>query len=239
MEKFTQVSAVAAPLMKPNIDTDTIIPVKRLIGYQRHELGAFAMEPYRFRPDGSDNPDFVLNQPRFRGAKILVTAENFGCGASRESAVWALMAFGFRCVISPGCGDIFANNAFQNGLLPIRLPREQVDPIAEELASAPAPAMTVDLEACTITTPAGRKITFDIDGERRQALLEGRDEIAMTLLRGGEIDAFHQRDRAARPWIYQTAPRANPASCPSPERLADRPARLAAGRVAAPFGATR
>ncbi|MBS0536694.1 MAG: 3-isopropylmalate dehydratase small subunit [Proteobacteria bacterium] len=206
MQKFTSVTGTAAPLMRANIDTDVIIPVKRLIGYQRHELGAFALEGYRFRLDGSENPDFVLNQPRFRDAKVLVTAENFGCGSSREAAVWALMAYGFRCIIAPGFGDIFTNNAFQNGLLLIRLPREAVDPIAEELASAPSPAMTVDLESCTITTPAGRTIAFEIDGERRQALLEGRDEIAMTLLRDADIAAFQNRDRAVRPWIYQTTP---------------------------------
>ncbi|HET9615581.1 MAG TPA: 3-isopropylmalate dehydratase small subunit [Pseudolabrys sp.] len=208
MEKFTQLSALAAPLMRPNIDTDAIIPVKRLIGYQRHELGAFALEPYRFRADGSENPDFVLNQPRYRGAKILVTAENFGCGSSRESAVWALMAYGFRCVIAPGFGDIFTNNAFQNGLLLIRLPREEVDRIAEELGGAPSPAMAIDLQSCTITTPAGRQLEFQIDGERRQALLEGRDEIAMTLLRDADIAAFQSHDRVARPWIYQTVPAA-------------------------------
>jgi len=212
MEKFTQLGAIGAPLMKPNIDTDAIIPVKRLIGYQRHELGAFALEPYRFRADGSENPDFVLNRSRHRAAKILVTAENFGCGSSRESAVWALMAYGFRCIIGPGFGDIFTNNAFQNGLLLIRLPRDVVDPIADELASAPSPAMGVDLEACTITTPAGRKVAFEIDAERRQALLEGRDEIAMTLLRDADITAFQQRDRAARPWIYETTPRLSPAA---------------------------
>lgn len=208
MEKFTQLSALAAPLMRPNIDTDAIIPVKRLIGYQRHELGAFALEPYRFRADGSENPDFVLNQPRYRGAKILVTAENFGCGSSRESAVWALMAYGFRCVIAPGFGDIFTNNAFQNGLLLIRLPREEVDRIAEGLGGAPSPAMAIDLQSCTITTPAGRQLEFQIDGERRQALLEGRDEIAMTLLRDADIAAFQSHDRVARPWIYQTVPAA-------------------------------
>ena len=211
MEKFTSVTGTAAPLMRANIDTDVIIPVKRLIGYQRHELGAFALEGYRFRLDGSENPDFVLNQPRFRGAKVLVTAENFGCGSSREAAVWALMAYGFRCVIAPGFGDIFTNNAFQNGLLLIRLPRAEVDAIAEELASAPSPAMTVDLQSCTIATPAGRQIAFEVDGERRQALLEGRDEIAMTLLRDADIAAFQSHDRVARPWIYQTAPRRSPA----------------------------
>lgn len=207
MEKFTQVSAVAAPLMKPNIDTDVIIPVKRLIGYQRHELGAFALEPYRFRADGSENPDFVLNRPRYRGAKILVTAENFGCGSSRESAVWALASFGFRCIIGAGFGDIFYNNAFQNGLLLIRLQRNVVDQIVDDIERAPSPSMTVDLQTCTIITPSEQRMPFEIDGERRQALLEGRDEIGMTLLRDAEIRAFQERDRAGRPWIYETAPR--------------------------------
>lgn len=212
MQKFISVTGVAAPLMKANIDTDVIIPVKRLIGYQRHELGAFALEPLRFLPGGSENPDFVLNQPRYREAKILVTAENFGCGSSRESAVWALAAFGFRCIIGLGFGDIFTNNAFQNGLLLIRLPREQVDGIANELANESSPVMTVDLQDCTLTTPLGRKIAFEIDAERRQALLEGRDEIGMTLMRNAEIRAFQERDRAARPWIYETAPRGSVAT---------------------------
>jgi 3-isopropylmalate/(R)-2-methylmalate dehydratase small subunit len=207
VEKFTQVSAVAAPLMKPNIDTDVIIPVKRLIGYQRHELGAFALEPYRFRADGSENPDFTLNRPRYRGAKILLTAENFGCGSSRESAVWALASFGFRCIIAPGFGDIFYNNAFQNGLLLIRLPRDVVDRIVDEIERAPSPKMTVDLRACSIVTPSGQRTSFEIDRERRQALLEGRDEIGMTLTRDADIRAFQERDRAARPWIYETSPR--------------------------------
>lgn len=200
------------PLMKPNIDTDVIIPVKRLIGYQRHELGAFAFEPYRFRPDGSENPDFVLNKPRYRGAKIMLTAENFGCGSSRESAVWALAAFGFRCIIAPGFGDIFFNNAFQNGLLAIRLPREVVDRIVADIERAPSPNMTVDLQACMIVTPTGLRIPFDIDGERRQALLEGRDEIGMTLMRDAEIRAFQERDRSARPWIYGTMARGGSAA---------------------------
>lgn len=193
--------------MKPNIDTDVIIPVKRLIGYQRHELGAFALEPYRFRADGSENPDFVLNQPRYRGAKILLTAENFGCGSSRESAVWALGSYGFRCIIAPGFGDIFYNNAFQNGLLLIRLPRDVVDRIVDEIELAASPNMTVDLQGCTIVTPSGQRTSFEIDGERRQALLEGYDEVGMTLTRDADIRAFQERDRAARPWIYETAPR--------------------------------
>jgi len=206
MQKFTQVTGTAAPLMKANIDTDVIIPVKRLIGYQRHELGAFALEAYRFRPDGSENPDFVLNQPRYRDAKILLTGENFGCGSSRESAVWALSSFGFRCIIAPGFGDIFTNNAFQNGVLLIVLPKAQVERIAGEVEGGQSPVMTVDLEAKTITMPRGERMPFEIDGERRQALLEGGDEISMTLTRDADIRAFQERDRAARPWIYQTTP---------------------------------
>lgn len=206
MQKFTQVSGVAAPLMKANIDTDVIIPVKRLIGYQRHELGAFAFEAYRYRPDGSENPEFVLNQPRYRDAKILVTGENFGCGSSRESAVWALASFGFRCIIARGFGDIFANNALQNGLLLIVLAKAQVERIAGEVESGQPPVMTVDLEAQTIATPRGERMPFEIDGERRQALLEGRDEISMTLMRDVDIRGFQQRDRVARPWIYETKP---------------------------------
>lgn len=193
--------------MKPNIDTDVIIPVKRLIGYRRHELGAFALEPYRFRTDGSENPDFVLNQPRYRGAKILVTAENFGCGSSRESAVWALASFGIRCIIGVGFGDIFYSNAFQNGLLLIRLPRDVVDQIVNDIERAPSPSVTVDLQACMIITPSQQRIIFELDGERRQALLEGHDEIGMTLMREADIRAFQERDRSARPWIYETARR--------------------------------
>jgi 3-isopropylmalate/(R)-2-methylmalate dehydratase small subunit len=210
MQKFNQVTGTAAPLMRANIDTDVIIPVKRLIGYQRHELGAFALEAYRFRPDGSENPDFVLNQPRYRDAKILLTGENFGCGSSRESAVWALASYGFRCIIAPGFGDIFANNAFQNGMLLILLSKAQVERLADEVESAQSPVMTVDLEAKIITTPRREQIPFEIDGERRQALLEGRDEISMTLMRDADIRAFQERDRLARPWIYQTAPQRTP-----------------------------
>jgi 3-isopropylmalate/(R)-2-methylmalate dehydratase small subunit len=211
MQKFTRVTGTAAPLMEDNIDTDVIIPAKRLVGHQRHEVGAFAFEAHRYRPDGTDNPDFILNQPRYRDAKILIAGENFGCGSSRESAVWALAGFGFRCVIARSFGDIFTNNAFQNGMLLIRLPKQQVERLAAELECA-APAMTVDLQDRIVTAPSGTRTPFDIDAELRQALLEGRDEIAMTLARDPDILAFQERDRAARPWIYQTAPRNKPAA---------------------------
>jgi 3-isopropylmalate/(R)-2-methylmalate dehydratase small subunit len=204
MQKFIRVTGTAVPMMKDNIDTDVIIPAKRLVGHRRDELGAFAFEAYRYRPDRSDNPDFILNQPRYRDAKVLVAGENFGCGSSRESAVWALAGFGFRCVIAPSFGDIFVNNAFQNGMLLIRLPKEHVGHMAAELESSATPGMTVDLERRIVTIPSGAEMPFEIDAERRQALLEGRDEIGMTLARDAEILAFQERDRAARPWVYRT-----------------------------------
>jgi 3-isopropylmalate/(R)-2-methylmalate dehydratase small subunit len=199
MQKFTAVTGIAAPLMKANIDTDVIIPAKCLVGHRRDQLGAFCFEAYRYRPDRSENPDFVLNQSRYRSAQVLVTGENFGCGSSRESAVWALAGIGMRCVIAPGFGDIFFNNAFQNGMLLIRLPKEQVEQLAAELESAATSTVTVDLQKQIIALP--------VDAERRQALLEGRDEIGITLTRDAEIRAFQQRDRDVRPWVYQTLPR--------------------------------
>lgn len=206
MQKFTRVSGTAAPMMKANIDTDVIIPAKRLVGHKREDLAGFAFEAHRYEPDGSDNPDFVLNKPRYRGASILIAGENFGCGSSRESAVWAMAGFGFRCVIAPGFGDIFYNNAFQNGMLLICLPHNQVERFAAELESEAAASMTVDLQKQVITAPSGAETRFEIDAERRQALLEGRDEIGMTLARDADIHAFQERDRAGRPWIYETSP---------------------------------
>jgi 3-isopropylmalate/(R)-2-methylmalate dehydratase small subunit len=195
MQKFIRVTGTAAPFVKDNIDTDVIIPAKRLVGHQRDELGAFAFEAYRYLADRSDNPDFVLNQPRHRGAQILLSGENFGCGSSRESAVWALAGFGFRCLIAASFGDIFTNNAFQNSMLLIRLPKEQVERLAAELMISATPAMTVDLQTQTITAPSGAVTPFEVD-----------DEIGMTLMREADIRAFQNRDRSARPWIYRTKP---------------------------------
>jgi 3-isopropylmalate/(R)-2-methylmalate dehydratase small subunit len=212
MQKFTTVIGTAAPLMKANIDTDVIIPAKCLVGLHRDQLGGFAFEAYRYRPDRTENPNFVLNQPRYRGAQVLVTGENFGCGSSREAAVWALAGIGMRCIIAPGFGDIFFNNAFQNGMLLIRLPKEQVESLAAQLASEATPTVTVDLQEQVIWSPSGAQITFAIDAERQQALLEGRDEIGMTLTRDTEIRAFQERDRGVRPWVYRTMPRTTPAA---------------------------
>src|SRR5450631_206907 len=177
MEKFIRVSGPAAPLLRANIDTDVVIRIDRLIGNRRGQLGPFAFEPWRYQTDGSENPDFALNQEKYRAAKILVAGENFGCGSSREAAAWALADFGFRCIIAPSFGDIFAQNCFQNGMLCIALPKPTVETIAAGLEVAADPRLTVDLETQTITTPDGAAIEFAIDGERRQALLEGLDEI--------------------------------------------------------------
>lgn len=203
LDRFTSVTGVAAPLMRANIDTEVIIRINRLIDHRKGELGPFCFEAWRYGPDGSDNPEFALNRSRYRGAKVLLAGENFGCGSSREHAVWALADFGIRCVIAPSFGDIFFANCFQNGVLPIRLAAAEVERVAAELEQSGVPALTVDLESQTIMAPSGRHIRFEIDAERRQALLEGLDEIGMTLRDAGSIDAFHARDRQARPWIYR------------------------------------
>jgi 3-isopropylmalate dehydrogenase len=207
MKPFVRVEARAAPLMRANVDTDQIIRITRLIDHQRGELGPYCLETLRYREDGSENPDFPPNQPRYRGAQVLVAAENFGCGSSREHAVWSLVDWGVRCVIAPSFGDIFYGNSFQNGLLPVRLPAQEVATIAEELASAAEPVIAVDLQACTVRTPAGRTLQFQIEPERRDSLLAGLDDIGMTLRERGAIEAFRAADEAARPWIYRTTER--------------------------------
>lgn len=205
MEKFESVSGPAAPLLRANIDTDLIIRIERLVGTGRTGLGGFAFEQLRKLPDGSDNPDFVLNKPAYRDSPILLAGPNFGCGSSREGAVWALMGAGIRCVIAPSFGDIFFANCFQNGLLPIALPEEEVRRIAEETeASQGAGRTTIDLHRQTVTTPEGRELPFTIDARRRAALLEGLDDIALTMKRQAEIVAWQARDRAARSWMWDS-----------------------------------
>jgi 3-isopropylmalate/(R)-2-methylmalate dehydratase small subunit len=203
MEKFTRLTAVAAPLLQRNVDTDVIIRIERLIALDRKELGPHAFAPLRYRADGSENPDFVLNRPPYRDAKILIAGENFGCGSSREGAVWALWGMGLRSVVAPSFGDIFFNNCFQNGLLPIVLEAMTVERLAKLVEAAPGEPLTVDLDACIIQTPAGERIPFAVDPGRRAALLAGLDEIGQTLQRDGEIAAFQARDRQSRPWIYE------------------------------------
>ncbi len=194
-------------MMVPNIDTDAIIPVEQMKTLDA-DFGRCLFFNQRYRLDGSDNPDFALNRPPYRKAKILVAGENFGCGSSREHAVWALVSFGIRCVIAPSFGDIFYNNSFKNGLLPVQLPANVVEALAVRIAADANPdslPVIVDLEACTVRGPGtgGPAIAFDIDPERREALLEGLDEIGVTLKHEAQIAAFQARDAAQRPWIYQ------------------------------------
>ena len=188
--------------MRPNIDTDVIIPIDDCVSVPRAEQGRCAFRAWRYLADGNDNPDFVLNRAPFREAVILLAGINFGCGSSREPAVWALMGLGFRAIIAPSFGDIFYNNCFQNGVLPIMLPEETVRAIADEVEAAPEAPMTVDLENSVITNARGLRIPFGIDTARRTALLEGLDEVGMTLKRDATIAAWQDRDRVRRPWIY-------------------------------------
>lgn len=203
MKAFIREEAVAAPLMRTNIDTDQIIRINRLIEYSRGELGPFCLEALRYESDGVERSDFPPNMPRYRNAGILVAGENFGCGSSREHAVWALVDWGIRAVIAPSFGDIFYANSFQNGLLPVRLPASEVAEIARELESCAEPHITVDLRDCMVITPAGRKLFFDIEPDRRAGLLEGLDDVSMTLRKRAVIEQFRRDDEVAHPWIYR------------------------------------
>jgi len=202
MQRFTTLTGVAAPLLRDNIDTDVIIRIERLTGTTRASMGAVAFEAWRLLPDGSENPDFALNRPEFRGAPILVAGANFGCGSSREGAVWALMGMGLRCVIAESFGDIFFNNCFQNGLLPVRLPADAIRHLADQCTGGNA-QVTVDLERQVVTFPHGEQVTFAIEPMRRTAMLEGLDEIGLTLKHAGAIADYQAADRAAHPWIWQ------------------------------------
>lgn len=202
MEKFTRATGIAAPLMRPNIDTDVIIPIDDCVSVPRAEQGRCAFRAWRYLNDGSDNPDFVLNRAPFRRAVILLAGINFGCGSSREPAVWALMGLGIRAIIAPSFGDIFYSNCFQNGVLPITLPEETVRALAGAVETEPETPMTVDLENCVIEHPSGMRVPFSLDESRRSALLEGLDDIGMTLKRDAKIAAWQQSDRVRRPWVY-------------------------------------
>uniref|UniRef100_UPI0035CB174C 3-isopropylmalate dehydratase small subunit n=1 Tax=uncultured Enterovirga sp. TaxID=2026352 RepID=UPI0035CB174C len=185
MDKVSIVSGPAAPLLRAQIDTDVIIRIDRLTSLKRDELGPYAFEPLRYLPDGGEDPDFVLNRPTFRRAPILLAGANFGCGSSREGAVWALMGAGLRCVIADSFGDIFYNNCFQNGLLPVALPAATIEQLAAEAAGG-AP-VTIDLVKQVVTSPEGARIAFNIDPQRREILLEGLDDLGQTLRQRGAI----------------------------------------------------
>jgi 3-isopropylmalate/(R)-2-methylmalate dehydratase small subunit len=202
MEKFTKLTGIAAPLMRINVNTDTIIPT--LWCQSLHsDLGRGLFSGWRYDEHGRENPDFVLNQPRYRQACILLSGENFGCGSSREAAVWALMKFGIRCVIASSFGDIFFGNSFQNGQLTVILPQDQVEWLAEQVSRTNgSPLITVDLQTCTITSRDGVSIPFTIDPARREALLQGIDQIGTTLKHEADIASFQARDNKARPWNH-------------------------------------
>ena len=201
---FTKLAAIAAPIMRSNINTDVIIRIERLVGNSvRGTLDKWAFGSLRYLVDGSENPEFILNREPYRKAEILVTGPNFGCGSSREGAVWALQEMGIRAIIGSGFGDIFFANCFQNGILPIVVDKAIVDGLAAEIElTQGAGRVGVDLEEQTITSPTGQRYRFEIDPRRRAGLLEGLDEVASTLRRDDEIRAFQAADRAARPWIH-------------------------------------
>ena len=201
---FNTLTAIAAPIMRENVDTDVVIRINRLVGNSiRGTLGKWAFESLRYLPDGSENPEFILNREPYRQAEILVTGPNFGCGSSREGAVWSLQELGIRAIIGSGFGDIFFANCFQNGILPIVVDKAVVDGLAAEVEhSQGAGRIGIDLEEQTITSPSGTRHRFEIDPRRRAGLLEGLDEVALTLRRDHEIRAFQASDRAERPWIH-------------------------------------
>ena len=201
---FGKLTAIAAPIMRSNIDTDVIIRIERLVGNSiRGTLGKWAFGALRYMPDGSENPEFILNREPYRQAEILVTGPNFGCGSSREGAVWSLQEMGIRAVIGSGFGDIFFANCFQNGILPIVVDKAIVDGLAAEIEiTQGAGRIDIDLEEQTITSPTGKTYRFEIDPRRREGLLQGLDEVALTLQRDDEILAFQAADRTARPWIH-------------------------------------
>ena len=201
MEKFNTLTGVAAPLPMVNVDTDMIIPARFLKTIKRTGLGANLFNTLRFDTDGQERPDFVLNKAAYRDAKILVAGNNFGCGSSREHAPWALDDFGIRCVIAPNFADIFYNNSFKNGMLLIKLPKEQVDRLTEAAERGANATMTVDLEAQEITGPDGEVIKFEIDAFKKHCLLNGLDDISLTMEKDDKISAFEEKRKASQPWM--------------------------------------
>ena len=202
MEKFTKLEGVAAPLRIVNVDTDMIIPKQYLKTLKRTGLGKGLFAEKRFKDDGSENPDFVLNKPAYRNAKIIVADDNFGCGSSREHAPWALLDFGIRCVISESFADIFYNNCFKNGILPIKVPKEVIDKLMDDASRGSNAIIEVDLEKQEIKGPDGGTVHFDIDPFRKRCLLEGLDDIGLTMEKAPEIDDFEKKQKEAQPWLH-------------------------------------
>ena len=201
MEKFTVLEGVAAPLKMINVDTDMVIPKQYLKTIKRTGLGKGLFAEQRYRDDGSENPDFVLNKPAYRNARILVAGDNFGCGSSREHAPWALLDYGIRCVISTSFGDIFYNNSFKNGVLPIKVSPEDLEKLFEDADRGANATLTVDLVKQEIRGPDGGVVKFDIDAHRKHCLLEGLDDIDLTLVKKNKIDSFERKAKDERPWV--------------------------------------
>jgi 3-isopropylmalate/(R)-2-methylmalate dehydratase small subunit len=200
MEKFTKLTGVAAPLPMINVDTDMIIPKQFLKTIKRTGLGKNLFDEMRYDSEGNEVADFVLNQPAYRKASILVAGENFGCGSSREHAPWALLDFGIRCVIAPSFADIFFNNCFKNGILPIKLPKEDVEKLLDDANRGANATVTIDLENQVITGPDGGSISFEVDAFRKHCMLNGLDDIGLTLQKDSKIKAFEDQMGASQPW---------------------------------------
>jgi 3-isopropylmalate/(R)-2-methylmalate dehydratase small subunit len=211
MEKFTTMTGLVAPMDRSNVDTDAIIPKQFLKSIKRSGFGPNLFDEWRYLDHGEPgmdnstrpiNPDFVLNQDRYKGASVLLARENFGCGSSREHAPWALLDFGFRVIIAPSYADIFFNNCFKNGILPIVLDAQVVDELFQAVAASEGYQLTVDLEAQTISTPDGKTIAFDVEGFRKHCLLNGLDDIGLTLQHVDEIRAYEAKRSAEAPWLF-------------------------------------
>ena len=201
MDKFTTLTAVAAPLDMINVDTDMIIPKDYLKTIKRTGLGTGLFAELRYRDDGSDNPDFVLNKPAYKKAQILVAGDNFGCGSSREHAPWALLDYGIRCVISTEFGDIFYNNAFKNGILPIKVSPEDLAKLMDDAERGSNATLTVDLDAQEIKGPDGGTVHFEVDAFKKHCLLNGLDEVGLTMEKADRIATYEQKVAATRPWV--------------------------------------
>ncbi len=201
MEKFTTLSGIAAPMPLVNIDTDMIIPKQFLKTIKRSGLGVNLFDEMRYTPDGEEIADFVLNQPQYREAQILVAGDNFGCGSSREHAPWALLDFGIRAVISTSFADIFYNNCFKNGILPIVLPQDQVDILMSDAEKGANARIEIDLESQTVTASDGTAFTFEVDPFKKHCLLNGLDDIDLTMEKSAAIDTFEQKAALDRPWV--------------------------------------
>lgn len=203
MEKFTTLRGIAAPLRMINVDTDIIIPKQFLKTIKRSGLGIHAFNDIRYNEDDSEKPDFVLNKPEYKNASILLTGENFGCGSSREHAPWAILDMGIRCVIAPSFADIFYNNSFKNGILPIALPQDQVDALMDEADAEPDAPLEIDLEKQTIKRGNKLSFEFEIDPARKHSLLHGLDDIGLTLEKKAYIVDFEKNDKEKRSWLYK------------------------------------